>query len=75
MPKLTEFTNPLTGQKGNLTDLKGLWGLVLGVVVMFAIFGTGQMLTKKIAGKIPGVDMTVEDPITRQATGLTKVII
>lgn len=75
MMKLTEFVNPISGQKGNLTDLKGLWSLVLGVIVMFAVFGTGQMLTRKIQSKVPGVDMTVEDPITRQPTGLQKVII
>ena len=52
--KLTEFQNPLSGTKGSVTDVGGLWSLVLGVGVILLVFNIGQKFASAVAGKLPG---------------------
>ncbi len=47
--KLTEYENILTGKKENLLDIGGLFGKVVGVVIMLFVVATGQNLAKKIS--------------------------
>lgn len=54
LAKLGDFTNPLSGNKGSVTDIKGLWSLVLGAGVLFVIFNLGQKLAYAVTGKLPG---------------------
>lgn len=63
--KLTEFENPFTGKKDSITDISGLWGKILGVVMLFVIFAAGQNVAGMISKKLPMVDTTIE-PLTQQ---------
>lgn len=63
--KLTEFENPLSGEKGNIFDLSKLWSLILGVFVFMFVVATGQRVASIVSGKLPFVDTTI-DPLTRQ---------
>lgn len=52
--KLGQFTNPLSGNKGSVTDISGIWSLVLGAGVLFVILNLGQKLATTVTGKLPG---------------------
>jgi hypothetical protein len=54
-------------------DFNGLLSKILGVVVMFAIFATGQNVAKRISNKLPMIDTQI-DPIyaTTVDTGFKK---
>lgn len=65
MAKLTEFENPLTGKRQSLFDLGGMWSLILGVIVLLFITGTGQNIARTISNKVPGID-TQPETIFRQ---------
>lgn len=57
--KLTNYENPVTGKQEDLFDISGLFGKVVGVVVMFFVVATGQNLAKTISGKTK-LDTSVE---------------
>jgi len=52
--KLTQFTNPLSGEKGSVFDLGKMWSLVLGVGVILIVLNLGQRIAGTVAGKLPG---------------------
>jgi hypothetical protein len=60
--KISQYENPLTGKKGNLFDIGGLWQMVLGVFVLFFIWAMGQNLSKAVSGKVPFLDTTPDQP-------------
>ena len=67
--KLTQFTNPFSGQKGSIADIGDIWSMILGVVVLFFVFATGQSLAKKASTASNGlVDTTVQPIITQPQT-------
>lgn len=70
MAKLTEYENPITGRKENLMDIGGLFGKIVGVVVMFFVVATGQNLAKSISGKTK-LDTSIE-PIINHPVAVTK---
>lgn len=64
--KLTQYENPLTGKKEDLFDLGGLFGKVVGVVIMLFVVATGQNLAKTISGKTKldtSLDQFVDRPL------------
>jgi len=67
MAKLTEFENPFSGKKANITDIGTIWSMVLGVFVMFFVFAMGQKVAGTVSSKVPAVDTSIE-PIIRQQT-------
>jgi hypothetical protein len=78
MAKLTDFTNPISGKTQSLFDLGGLWSLVLGVVVLLVVIGTGQKAANAIDGKIPGLDSTpnrlFKDPVVVMQQTTKRVV-
>jgi hypothetical protein len=64
---VTEFENPINGRKGNLLNIGDIWGMVLGVIIFFVVWATGQELTKKIQGRVPLIDTQI-DPIFASAS-------
>lgn len=54
--KLTKFTNPVSGEKGDLTNFNTLWSNTLGVLMLFVVFSLGQKGADWVAGKTPLVD-------------------
>lgn len=64
MAKITDFTNPLTGQKGNVFDLTGIWNMILGVVIFLFVFAMGQNVANKLGGKVPMADFKPENPFS-----------
>lgn len=54
MAKLGDFTNPVTGQRGSITDLGGILSMVKGVVVLLAVFGIGSWLFGTVKRMAPG---------------------
>lgn len=70
MAKLTEYENPITGRKESITDISGLFGKIVGVVVMFFVVATGQNLAKTISGKTK-LDTSIE-PLINQPVAVTK---
>lgn len=61
-PNVADFVNPITGHKGNLFDLKGIWHMILGVVVFIFIFFAGEKLVHAISGKT-GVAISASNPL------------
>lgn len=57
--KLTQYENPITGKKEDLLDIGGLFGKIVGVVIMFFVVATGQNLAKTISGKT-NLDTSIE---------------
>lgn len=78
MAKLTEFTNPINGKTQSLFDLGGMWSLILGVVVLLFVVGTGQNVARGISNKIPGIDTSPEQifksPVVVTQTTTKRVI-
>jgi hypothetical protein len=72
MAKLTDFKTP-TGVSGNLFDLKSIWGLVLGTIVLLFTFSMGQNLAKVVSGRVPAFDTTPERPYAVPPTQNKKV--
>lgn len=66
--KLTGYTSPLSGAKGDLLDISGLWSNILGVIVMFVVFATGQKMVQQFGSKIPFVDTQIEPIVTRPSS-------
>lgn len=69
MAKLTQYENPVTGKTENLLDLGGLFGKVVGVVVMFFVVATGQNLARTISGKTKldtSIDPFFTQPVVSQ---------
>lgn len=64
LAKLTEFTNPLSGNKGNVFDFGSLWSNVLGVFVLIIVFAFGQKLAGVVSKKVPVVATSIQDPFT-----------
>ncbi|MBX6773020.1 MAG: hypothetical protein IRY83_14925 [Chloroflexi bacterium] len=48
MAKLTDFENPISGDKGNIFDLHQLWQYALGGVVVLASFGVASWLYNRV---------------------------
>lgn len=65
--KLTQFTNPLSGNKGKITDIGGLWENILGVFVLLFVFAMGQNLANQVTKRVPAIDTRLE-PIVNQPT-------
>jgi hypothetical protein len=61
MAKLTSYVTP-TGMKGDLLNPTGIFQLVLGTVVLIFAIATGQNLAKKVNGKVPFLDTSIEKP-------------
>lgn len=53
MPKLTSFENPLTGKKGSLTDIGGLFDLVKGALVVIGVYFVASTLLGRIRSIVP----------------------
>ena len=51
--KLTQFQNPVTGQRGNILNLGNLWSLALGGVVLFMVWGLASNLFGVFRGFMP----------------------
>lgn len=64
--KLTQFTNPVNGQKGDLTNLGTLWSLVLGVIVFLAVFAFGEKIFGQVNGRTGGIVGNPTDPFPPQ---------
>ena len=69
--KLTKYENPITGKQEDLFDIGGLFGKVVGVVIMFFVVATGQNLAKTISGKT-NLDTSVEPLINYPIVSNTK---
>lgn len=54
MAKITDYKNPVTGQKGNIFNVKDIWSQVLGVVVIFFVYSLGRQTSNFIEGKSGG---------------------
>lgn len=52
--KLTDFKNPLTGNKESLS-IGTLWSYVLGVVVVLGTIAVGEKAFGKVTGRVPGI--------------------
>lgn len=61
MAKWTDFTTP-TGAKGNLFDVKSIWGMVLGTVILLVTFSFGQRLSQNVHSKLPVIPSTPDAP-------------
>jgi hypothetical protein len=71
--KLTEFTNPLSGDKGNVFDFGKLWSMILGVGVLLIIFNVGQKMASTVAGRLPGgVKAGFDSPIVNQPQAVSS---
>lgn len=62
MAKLTQYENPLTGKKGNLFNVMGLWQQVLGFLVLFGVMAFSQKIGNKVENKVKYVDVTPNSP-------------
>jgi hypothetical protein len=51
--KLTDYRNPISGQKGSLTNVGDMFGLVKGAVVLMLVYAAGAWLLAKIRGAVP----------------------
>lgn len=78
MAKLTDFTNPISGKTQSLFDMGGMWNLILGVIVMLFVLGTGQKLAGAVSNKIPGIDTSPErifkDPVVVMQQTTKRVV-
>lgn len=54
MPKLTTFTNPISGTRSSLFNVGNLLSMVLGVVVLLAVFNVGTNLFNRARRFVPG---------------------
>lgn len=52
--KITEFENPMSGKKGNVTRFSDWWGLILGVGVLLVVFNLGQRIANIFTRRVPG---------------------
>jgi hypothetical protein len=68
-----DFQTP-TGAKGNLFNLKDMWGLILGGFVLLFTFATAQNLARKASDRFPMLDTSVENPIATavRSNGVVK---
>lgn len=66
---VTSFTNPFTGQKGNLTNVASIWNMILGVVVVLFTFATGQKIANSVEKTTKIVDTSptsiVQKPVAQ----------
>lgn len=53
MANILDYKNPLTGQKSNLLDFKGLVQMVLGVFVVLIAWAGGSYLMNLAKSKLP----------------------
>lgn len=70
---VTGFTNPFTGQKGNITNIASIWNMVLGVVVVLFTFATGQKIANSVEKTTKIVD-TSPTPIVQKPTVQSKQV-
>lgn len=54
MAKLGDFTNPLSGSKGNVFNIGQMGSMIIGVVAMLAAFGIGTFLFNSAKRLAPG---------------------
>lgn len=52
--------NPLTGKSTSLTDVQGIFSMILGVVLLLFVVATGQNVARTISGKMSRVDTSPE---------------
>ncbi len=60
MANILDYKNPITGQKGNLLDLKSGAQMVLGVVVLLGVYAGGTAIYSAIKAKLPAKVTTTE---------------
>lgn len=53
MANILDYRNPITGQKGNLLDLKGGAQMVLGVFVLLGVYAGGSYLFNAAKARLP----------------------
>ena len=58
MANILDYKNPITGQKGNLLDLKGGAQMVLGVAVLLGVYAGGSYIFNLIKAKLPTAQVT-----------------
>lgn len=58
MANILDYKNPITGQKGNLLDLKGGAQMVLGVAVLLGVYAGGSYIYNQIKAKLPTAQVT-----------------
>lgn len=73
MAKLTKFVQPFSGKEYSLTDIGGLWSMILGVFVMFFVFSAGQNIAGKVSSRVPAIDTTIE-PVIASRTVSSQAI-
>jgi hypothetical protein len=77
MAKLSDLLkaeSPISGKTVSLTDIGGLWSLILGGVVIFFVTATAQNIANRISTKLPMIDTRVE-PLTQGVTVSNNEII
>lgn len=72
--KLTQFENPLSGQKGSIFDIGKLWSMILGVGIILITINIGQRFASGVAGRLPGgVQPGFSGPLVAQPAAVSNV--
>lgn len=69
MPKLNA-TNPVTGSKMDLS-IGGILSMIIGVIVLFFVWASGQKAARFVESKVPQVD-TSPDPLWKQEVSVQE---
>lgn len=60
MPKLLDYQNPISGKTDSITNIGGLWSMILGVFVLFLVVAMGQNLSKAVSRRVPAIDTQID---------------
>lgn len=52
-PNLTQYENPVSGEKGNLLNLRDWWGMILGAGVLVVVWRLGNRLVDAVTRYVP----------------------
>lgn len=54
MAKLTDYENPISGERGSITNVGHIGSMVLGGVVLLAVWGLAQSVWNSVRRVLPG---------------------
>jgi hypothetical protein len=71
---LLKAENPISGKSISLTDISGIWSLILGGVLIFFVTATAQNIAGRISNRLPIIDTRIE-PLTQGVTVTNNEIV